>query len=95
MQELFWQNNHYSYVHEGVRVHLAALLDMHCYCAVRLQEICMAKYKVSFGNQKNEAIYLILTTSNRIFFTWLDGKTGNRKLRFPLREISLKACKTL
>jgi hypothetical protein len=48
MEELFWQHDHHNYVHEGYRVDLSALLKMHCYTSVRLQEICKAKYKVRY-----------------------------------------------
>jgi len=38
-------NNCYSYVYSGVRVHLAAMLDLHYYCTASFQEVCMTKYK--------------------------------------------------
>ncbi|KAH8655514.1 hypothetical protein BX600DRAFT_525660 [Xylariales sp. PMI_506] len=44
MKELFWQHDYHNYIHEGVRVLLSALLDLHAYFGARLQEVCMAKY---------------------------------------------------
>lgn len=47
MQTLFWGCDYHNYVHEGVRVCLAGLLNLHCYSSGRLSELCMARYKVS------------------------------------------------
>lgn len=49
LQEQLWQKDHHIYAHEGVRVYLSCLLDMHCYSSVRLQEVCMLSYRVSRG----------------------------------------------
>ncbi|KAK0611658.1 hypothetical protein B0T14DRAFT_413287, partial [Immersiella caudata] len=45
MQEKHWKNDHHNYIHEGIRVFLSRLLNMHCYTSARLQEICLAKYQ--------------------------------------------------
>jgi hypothetical protein len=46
MEELLWLNDYHNYVHEGSRVDCSALLKMHCYTFVSLQETCEARYKV-------------------------------------------------
>ena len=48
MEELLWQHDYHNYVHEGCRVDLSALLKIHCYTSIRLQEIYKAKYKVRY-----------------------------------------------
>lgn len=37
-----------NYVHEGCRVDLSGLLNMHTQSSTRLREICHSKYKVSY-----------------------------------------------
>jgi hypothetical protein len=46
MEVLLWLNDYRNYVHEGSRVDCSALLKMHCYTFVSLQETCEARYKV-------------------------------------------------
>jgi hypothetical protein len=46
MEVLLWLNDYHNYVHEGSRVDCSALLKMHCYTFVSLQETCEARYKV-------------------------------------------------
>ncbi|KAF1346306.1 hypothetical protein EJ07DRAFT_145073, partial [Lizonia empirigonia] len=45
MQKLFWERDYHTYTHEGVRVCLAGLLNLHCYSSARVNELCMATYK--------------------------------------------------
>ena len=46
MEEFLWLDHHHDYPHEASRVDCSTLLKMHYYTSARLQEICMAKYKV-------------------------------------------------
>ena len=48
IEELLWQCDHHNYVHEGCRVDLSALLKMHYYTSIRLQEIYKVTYKVRY-----------------------------------------------
>jgi hypothetical protein len=61
MKELLWQRDYHNYIHEGCRVDLSGLLNMHTQSSARLREICHSKYKASYYLIKKLNLFSLLT----------------------------------